>query len=815
MQPMPRPPHGVVGMSDLYIPEIGSDTDTLTAALAYADAGWYVLPVAREDPANPGKNPGSVVGKGWHSKSSRDPQQLAAWFAGTDHGIALHAGRSGAVAFDVDHPDKLPEILLGHLDTAPYQSSRPEHPGRGHYVFTRPPGRTIGNSSGHLGDTWGEVRGLNGVIIAEPSWHPESGEYKWIRTGPVPLLPDEIAEQLDNASPAQDAATDAAVAEFLNNHTTAARPEILRGRINGLAAKIESGASVHKSTVPFLTGALEEARAGYYTARQAVDALKQIFIIAVALGGSSGRRREGAVAESEWDGILAWAVAQANAADLDEVHTRVREKMPDNVDQVDNIGASESGETGQRDDNIGAFKFPDGQRPTDVGNANRLLRHGGGRIRYVHAWGKWIVYQDGRWIIDEKDALVTEMAKQVPKGLYRLAAKTAATDGADAAKDIWDWALKSDTSGHIAAMIRLARGVSGLLVNHEDLDADHWLLNVTNGTIDLRTGQLREHDPADLCTLQAPVAYDEHAVAPLWEKCLQRWQPDPEVRDYIQARAGAGATGIPTETVDIDYGHGGNGKSKFHGAVQHVLGPYTTVPHKSLLIAGRFEQHPTVVADLFRKRLAVASETKAAENLNDEQVKNLTGGDRLSGRRMREDPWGFWPTHTLVMFSNHKPAVQGRDEGIWRRLRLVPWTITIPEDERDEGLALKLQAEAPGILKWIIDGARRFHAAGGLRPPEVIRVATADYRQGEDIVGRFVHEVLEFAPHTFCYSSDIKAELDAWCAENDIASPPRMNEITAKLLEKGASNGGRRKIHGKRSTIWRGVCVAQTGGETP
>lgn len=163
-------------MSALAIPNIDDDTDALTAALAYAKAGWYVLPVLLGT-----KDPGSVVGKRWQDKSSREPRQITAWFAGTTNDIALHCGRSGAVVFDVDNPDRLPEVLRRHLDTAPFQSTRPDVPGRGHYVFLQPPGRTIGNSLGRLGGGWGEVRGANGVIMAEPSHHAGGGRYRWER----------------------------------------------------------------------------------------------------------------------------------------------------------------------------------------------------------------------------------------------------------------------------------------------------------------------------------------------------------------------------------------------------------------------------------------------------------------------------------------------------------------------------------------------------------------------------------------------------------------------------------------------------------
>ena len=139
-------------MTALSIPDIDPDADKLTAALAYAGAGWYVLPVLPST-----KHPGSVVGKGWHTQSSRDPKVIAAWFAGTDHDIALHCGRSGAIVFDVDDPDKVPPVLAKHLATAPFQSTRPDVPGRGHYLFLQPPGRTLGNKGGRLGGAWGEI----------------------------------------------------------------------------------------------------------------------------------------------------------------------------------------------------------------------------------------------------------------------------------------------------------------------------------------------------------------------------------------------------------------------------------------------------------------------------------------------------------------------------------------------------------------------------------------------------------------------------------------------------------------------------------
>lgn len=316
------------------------------------------------------------------------------------------------------------------------------------------------------------------------------------------------------------------------------------------------------------------------------------------------------------------------------------------TDKADSTGAFDR--IAQADDQ-GEGVAPDGLRLTDVGNAQRFVNLGRGRARYVHQWGRWIVYDKGRWNVDANDALVIEMAKTVSRWLMSMVSQTHGKER----DQIFNAGVRAESAPALAALVRLARAIPGVIVYHEDLDADPYILNCANGTVDLRTGELRRHDPADLCTKQCPVDYDPDATAPLWAKCLNQWQPVAEVLEYLQREIGAGASGLQTETLSIHHGQGGNGKSKFFGAVKRVLADYSVEPHKSLLINSRHEQHATVVTSLFRVRLAVASETSDTDRLNDEQVKNLTGNDRLRARRMREDEWSFDPTHTLVLVSNH------------------------------------------------------------------------------------------------------------------------------------------------------------------
>jgi hypothetical protein len=312
----------------LSIPEV-TDSDALAAALAYAAAGWYVLPVRTDT-----KHPGSIVGSKWPSLSSRDAKTITAWFAATDHGIALHCGRSGAVVLDVDNPDQVPNDVLAAMETTgcPYQSTRKGQPGRGHYIFANTTGRRIGNSLGKLATAakWGEVRGANGVIIAAPSTHPDGGRYHWQRTGPVPPIPDYLSDALPESATPEDTATDAQIQKFLASHTESTKPEALAGLTKALKSKIDGGASCHMSTLGVLTDAMAEAAAGYYDARTATRTLYPIYLKTVTTGTSTGRILTKSEAKQSYAGIIAWAIGQADCGTA-KARQRISEKFRDNV----------------------------------------------------------------------------------------------------------------------------------------------------------------------------------------------------------------------------------------------------------------------------------------------------------------------------------------------------------------------------------------------------------------------------------------------------------------------------------------------------
>jgi putative DNA primase/helicase len=357
------------------------------------------------------------------------------------------------------------------------------------------------------------------------------------------------------------------------------------------------------------------------------------------------------------------------------------------------------------------------------------------------------------------------------------------------------WCLTSEAAPRVNAALDLARSEPGIPIVPEDLDGHPWLLNCANGTLDLMTGRLRESRHEDYLIQLCPVPYDPAATCPTWERFLwsvfrspkregkSEAQRDQETRDlitFVQRLSGMFLTGVVQEHIlPIFWGVGANGKSTLINALLGVLGrDYAMKANTELLMASLGERHPTEIASLFGKRLVVASETHQGGRLNEARVKDLTGGEPLTARRMREDFWSFNPTHKIILVTNHKPVIRGRDEGIWRRLALVPFENVFwnPDDPRMQGKNLpaelrqdkqlgdKLRAEYPGILRWMVEGCLAWQREG-LSMPERVRVATGEYRKAEDTVARWLEECCHVAKedHSYrCKSSELYRNFCTW-----------------------------------------------------
>jgi putative DNA primase/helicase len=378
---------------------------------------------------------------------------------------------------------------------------------------------------------------------------------------------------------------------------------------------------------------------------------------------------------------------------------------------------------------------------TDVANAARLLARYGEDLRWVGPWKCWLIWDGKRWRPDRSLA-VERKAKGVAKALWRELATALRdqTPDKDTLKAMYAHAKHASSNKGIADMVALARCERPIDV--EALDADPWLLNVSNGTLDLRTGELRGHRKEDYLTKLAPVAYDPDATCPRWLEFLDRiFAGDYHLIAYLRRLVGYSLTGVVRQhLLPFMHGLGANGKTTFIETLLNLLGPdYSMKAAPDLLLARRNDSHPTERADLFGKRLVACVEVEEGRRLAEALVKEMTGGDRMRARRMREDFWEFVPRHHVWLAGNHRPTVTGTDIGIWRRIKLIPFEVTIPLAEQDLELTDKLRAELPGILNWALTGCWAWNTHG-MREPAAVRLATAEYAAEQDDVGRFIDE---------------------------------------------------------------------------
>lgn len=429
---------------------------------------------------------------------------------------------------------------------------------------------------------------------------------------------------------------------------------------------------------------------------------------------------------------------------------------------------------------------------TDSGNARRMVARYGRDLRYCHPWSKWLTWEEseGRWRLDDRGRVA------------RLADLTAHAIGWESAAY---WPDKAEVANHRKfglatqsrkfqeAMIALARSRVGIPVLPQELDFDPWLLNCLNGTVDLRSGTLRPHDRQDMVTKTTGIAFDPGARCPLWEQTLSLFlREDAELIDYLGRIAGSALTGVVRDhALFLAIGDGANGKSTVLGALLGILGEYGLQAAPDLLLARAGEVHPTGLADLAGRRLVIASETNSDRRLDEATVKLLTGGDRVRARRMREDYWEYVPSHKLILATNHEPEIRGTDHGIWRRIRRIPFGVTLPTDRIDPDMGERLKGEYPGILAWAVRGCARWQRHGLGQPRGVVE-ATDAYREDQDTVGQFLAEYTQYLEGYRERANRLYSLYRAWCEVNHMpaqSSTAFGRTLGRKGIPKIKSNG--------------------------
>ena len=444
-----------------------------------------------------------------------------------------------------------------------------------------------------------------------------------------------------------------------------------------------------------------------------------------------------------------------------------------------------------------------------LANANRLVHHFGECLLFVRDIG-WHIWSPP-WRLDEL------AARRTVQRLGRLIANEAAalgpwvanapnqTERDERQKSMtrrFKWASLSEAAPTIAYTLKMAEPM--LACRAEELDANADLVGLPDGVLDLRAVLFRRHKQRDRITKVAGCNFDAAATAPAWTAFLQEIMGgDTELIDYLQRLAGYALSGHRGEhLLPILWGAGANGKSTFLSTLQAVMGDYASSAAPGLLIARNGNEHPTALANLQGRRLVVVSETGEAGRLNEEAVKLLTGGDMISARRMRMDFYMFQPTHLLALQTNHRPRIAGTDEGIWRRLRLLPFAVTIPAEKRDPALSDKLRAELPGIFAWAVEGWRKYQH-NGFKTPKSVQAATAEYRSSSDAVGTFIEETCVVGMGCNATAVELYRAYQDWC--DDAGERARsQREFGMRLRERGLE---RWKTMG--TIRWRGIGIAE------
>lgn len=461
---------------------------------------------------------------------------------------------------------------------------------------------------------------------------------------------------------------------------------------------------------------------------------------------------------------------------------------------------------------------------TDQANAGRIVSKFGKRLIVVA--GQWYAWTGMRW--EKDDGEVYRYACRLSQIIHaegdtwraKKAHSAEETEKNNAIADaLAKWAQRSEMKATIEAAVSLAKKM--LAVDEDQIDRNPWLLNCVNGTVDLRTGALGPHNPEDFITKLAPLEYDPAVHSPVWESVvarvtLEEGMTTRPMANFLQRWFGYCATGSTREqSFVVHYGQGSNGKSTILDTVAEVLGDYAATAAPGLLVGHGADRHPTEIADLFGRRMVTAHETGEGGQLKEDTVKQLTGSDKVKARFMRADFFEFDPTHKLQLLTNHKPIIKGQDNGIWRRVLLMPYLARWASAEdvkagrahfvKDTRIAEQLKAEIQGVLTWVVEGARQWFQ-DGLQPPDAVLAASRDYQAEQDRVGQFISECCELGQqHEALLAGDFGGLYETyrgWCGEGGFHALSKIRLVQElercvpgfkRVSKKQQTGGGKRR----------------------
>ncbi|MEW9578120.1 phage/plasmid primase, P4 family [Bacillus toyonensis] len=430
---------------------------------------------------------------------------------------------------------------------------------------------------------------------------------------------------------------------------------------------------------------------------------------------------------------------------------------------------------------------------TELGNAERIAYYHGENVRYCNEL-EWLIWNGKHWQEDSKRQIEAITAKTL-RAIY---GEAKATEDKYQSKLLHDWAKKCERRTiRINSILDVRPMVS---VKKKELDSHSFLFNCDNGVIDLKTGELLPHDRDLLLTKISPIKYNKNAECPNWKAFLESifkkhtGEADHELINYLQKAIGYSLTGVTKEQVMFFlFGNGRNGKSTFINIIQDLLGDYGRQTNSDTFLKKRNDSGiNNDVARLDGARFVSAVESEEGQQLSEALVKQITGGEKMSARFLRQEYFEFTPEFKVFFTTNHKPIVKGSDEGIWRRIMLIPFTVTIPKDKIDYDLPDKLAKEMPGVLRWAVEGCMKWQAEG-LRAPEAVKAATNEYREDMDILAPFIDENCTVNSLVRIEAKMLYENYTKWCYQNNELELKnrafyRQLEVRGFKKEKGTGN---------------------------